>query len=242
MDAVVFDFDETLVDYRHGDSAAIDGVVGMLARPIDAGALLRKSQEAIRALYDSGLSLGSDIHRLRLKISLEHFGVAWDEAYLREYLRIYCREARPFPHVVAALEAISGKVKLGLLTNSMDSTEQRARIAASGLGRFFDRICLASELGCFKPEKEAFLAVLGQLNARPGTAAFVGDSEEHDIVGARRVGMKAIKRRTDASASTADYTFSDYRELEGILGRLGAFGSALAGPERRRSGPAEYLG
>ena len=218
LDSIIFDFDSTLVDYHYSDTQALNRVVDMLPIKIDNDQFRNKSGEIICQLYDQGLRLGSKVHKERLKITLDFFEIDWCESYLKEYLEVYINETKPYEFVFEFLDSLNGKIKIGLLTNSMDSFEQRARIKKSELSHYFDVVCIASEIGSYKPNREAFEITLRKLNASADNSVFIGDSEEYDIKGSKSAEMIAIKKDNKIVRPTiADYRFSDYRELNEIL-------------------------
>ena len=221
-DAVIFDFDSTLTDYHATDSKAISAVVALLPEQVNGSAFLERSGEIIRDFYNSGLRLGSEIHQRRLEQTVAEFGFDWQNEYLDTYLAIYLNETRLYADVLETLQNLQGKTRLGMLTNSTDICEQQTRIRNSGIAGYFDSICIAAEIGCFKPDKKSFLTVLEQLGARAENSIFIGDSEEYDILGAKNAGMLAIKKDNGQLRPTAaDYRFSCYSELKSLLVNMG---------------------
>jgi putative hydrolase of the HAD superfamily len=224
--ALIFDFDSTLVDFHAGDDAAIRRVIGLSGCTAAFEEFQDHSVSVLYGVYERGVDHGGDIHRYRLRETLAHFGTAWDEAYRQAYLDIYLRLVPVFPGVKEALALLrQAGVRLGLLTNSIDPVEQGQRIDSSGLRPFFDRVLIAAEIGVWKPDPEAFRIAADSLACRVEDCIFVGDSERHDIGGAKAAGMVAIKRtkgeaghgRPAASPSAADASFSDYAGLPAIL-------------------------
>jgi putative hydrolase of the HAD superfamily len=67
-------------------------------------------------------------------------------------------------------------------------------VAALGLTEFVDAIVFAAECGDGrgKPDRAPFVAMLKALNVTADRAVFVGDDMAADILGASRVGMRAI--------------------------------------------------
>ena len=58
-----------------------------------------------------------------------------------------------------------------------------------GLGRHFQAFAWSDVVESWKPGPEIFQAALDQLGAEPGEAAFIGDTPEADIIGARNAGF-----------------------------------------------------
>ena len=86
---------------------------------------------------------------------------------------------------------VGAGAKLGLLTNG-PSDLQRQKIAASGLGAYFEAIVVSGEVGVGKPDAAVFRVALDQLGAAPVEATMVGDTLARDIAGARAVGIRSV--------------------------------------------------
>jgi HAD superfamily hydrolase (TIGR01549 family) len=103
-----------------------------------------------------------------------------------------------YPGVGDLLADLGRCYRLGLLTNG--STEmQWDKIRLLGIERAFDAIIVAGDVGIYKPDPEIFRILLSRLEADPGTALFVGDSYDMDIVGAHGAGLDAAWIRTDGT-------------------------------------------
>ncbi len=77
---------------------------------------------------------------------------------------------------------------LGLLTNGL-SDAQWEKIHSLHMEPLFDAVVVAGDVGLFKPDPRAFVALLGRLSAAPSRTLFVGDSYEMDVVGAHAAGL-----------------------------------------------------
>ncbi len=221
IESIIFDFDSTLVDYHYSDTKAIHKVASLISEDIDKSQFLEKSGEIIVDICNSGAVLGSEVHKERLVRTTKYFGFEWKESYLAEYLKIYLNEIKLYKGVLEVLGFLKGKVHLGLLTNSIDIYEQKMRIKNSNLASYFDVICVAAEIGAYKPDREAFEIILSKLSSDPEKSVFIGDSEEYDIRGSKNVGMIAIKKDNNSQKfSIADYRFSQFFELFQILEQI----------------------
>lgn len=88
-------------------------------------------------------------------------------------------------------------IGLGLLTNG--GVLQWDKIRSLGIEPCFDAIAVAGDLDLYKPDPQAFRALLDRLGARPASALFVGDSYELDVVGASKTGMAVAWIRPDGT-------------------------------------------
>ncbi|HEY8284948.1 MAG TPA: HAD family hydrolase [Chloroflexota bacterium] len=125
-----------------------------------------------------------------------------------------------FPETATVLAALRPPYVLGLVTNGAPDL-QRAKIGGSGLGAWFEVMVVSGELGIGKPDPRIFTAVLERLRLRPDQAVMVGNSLDHDIMGARAAGIGSIWiNRVREAAPTGwapDATVSSLSELPALL-------------------------
>jgi putative hydrolase of the HAD superfamily len=97
----------------------------------------------------------------------------------------------PYPETKRVLSSLKRRgFTLGVITNATD--EVAWRLERVGLGGYFDGITYSQEARSEKPHSRIFRLALGRMDCKPGQAIHVGDSYEADVVGARRVGIRAI--------------------------------------------------
>ncbi|MEN6457566.1 MAG: HAD family hydrolase [Thermoguttaceae bacterium] len=103
-------------------------------------------------------------------------------------------------------------VKLAVLSDS-ESHEPvvRRRLADLGIERHLDAVVTSVDIGCVKPQPEAFAAALGQLETSASETIFVGhDVDELD--GAMRCGLTAVAFNHEPGV-TADRHIAQFRQL-----------------------------
>ena len=217
-DAVIFDFDNTLVDYVWCDTNAIKHVWRGTYQDIDFEEFMDQSVESLYKIYEENDS-DENIHENRLQRTMKHFNIKWDNEYLDRYFAKYLKEYHLFNGVIDLLEKLHMTTKLSILTNAPDIMEQKRRIEISGIGAYIKSIHIAGEIGHYKPEREAFLFAADSRGVSPDTCLFVGDSEQYDIQGARNAGMRTAKRLTEYSnkTSSADFVFSNFADLKRFI-------------------------
>lgn len=65
-------------------------------------------------------------------------------------------------------------------------------LAAVGLEKAVDAVCLPGRIGAVKPDPAMFGAALRELGTKPGDTLHVGDSVSEDVEGAQAIGMRAV--------------------------------------------------
>ncbi len=123
----------------------------------------------------------------------------------------------PFPETQAVVRSLSGRFKLGILTNGMPP-HQRRKLAASGVADAFDTVVTSGGVGVGKPDLAAFDAVLEGLGVSAGEVVMVGDTYERDIEGAVAAGLRAvwIDRRAEGE-SRSDVTCRQISSLSRLV-------------------------
>lgn len=211
--ALIFDFDSTLVDYHAGDGQAIEALLSLLPQKIDSKVFTDTSVQVLWDLYDGRRRLDGNLHEARFRYTFEHFRIDWDDRYLQVWLEVYLKTVPVYAGVRDLFERLHRQVPLALLTNAIDTVEQRQRIRVSGLEPFFKVVGIAQEIGWYKPKPEAFYWVAQQLGVRPEECIFIGDSEAHDIEGALAAGMYAIRKIKPAADQPASWLVNEQKAM-----------------------------
>ena len=98
---------------------------------------------------------------------------------------------RPFDEVPEVLRAARGQgVRLVVVSNWDVSLHDV--LADTGLAPLLDGVVTSAEVGSAKPDGAIFAHGLALAGVAAGEALHVGDSVEHDIVGARAAGIPAV--------------------------------------------------
>jgi putative hydrolase of the HAD superfamily len=126
---------------------------------------------------------------------------------------------RPCPWVRETLARLrQGGLKLGLLSDF----PPELKLEYLGLGDCWDTLLCSEETGRLKPDPAPFLALAKNMGLPPQRLLYVGNSVSYDIIGAKRVGMRAALvgpgfRKNRRFTGGADFVFSDYRQLSAYV-------------------------
>jgi putative hydrolase of the HAD superfamily len=84
--------------------------------------------------------------------------------------------------------------KLGIITNTVTSTEEHVRQALRKIDveKYFDVIATSVDIGHEKPDERIFMTAMRKLKVKPAEAVMVGNRISADIAGGNRMGMKTI--------------------------------------------------
>lgn len=129
----------------------------------------------------------------------------------------------PFPDAADVLRALrDAGMRIGLLTNASSTATMRDReLEAYGLLDLIDERMTAGDAGHLKPHPRAFWAVLDRLGVEPEEAVMVGDRLEDDVAGGQQVGMRTVWVRRNGSKPQngirPDATITALNELLDLL-------------------------
>jgi putative hydrolase of the HAD superfamily len=220
---IVFDLDNTLVDFMKMKDAAIDAAIDAMT---DAGLSMKreKVRQRIFEIYDrKGIEyqqvfdefLQSELGRIDYRILAAGI-VGYRRA--RDYVLV------SYPHVTVTLvELMKRGMKLAIVSDA-PRLQAWTRLCSLGIHNYFDVVVTFEDTAKRKPEPEPFAKALELMKLRPEEAMMVGDWAERDVVGAKEIGMKTVFARYGDSFGTgksgADFDLWDIRELVEIVDRL----------------------
>ena len=135
------------------------------------------------------------------------------------------KKMRLRPYVEPLFERLrrSG-VKLGIVSNR-EAVLTQFELDCYPILRTVRVTILSSEVGVQKPDPQIFRLALERIGSTPATTAFIGNDWTADVIGAHRVGLKAIylnDRLTEGVRVAADLP-----EVLEVAPTLEAIGSAL---------------
>ena len=218
--AVIFDLDNTLVDFMAMKRNAIDAAVNAM---IDAGLKLPTDEVKARidAIYkEKGMEFQTVFDELlydifnKVDYKILSSGVI---AYRR------AREAAlvPYPHVYMTLmELLKRGLKLAVVSDA-PAREAWLRLCYLNFHHIFHAVVTFEDTGQRRPQPGPFLKALESLQVSAKDALMIGDWAERDMVGAGQLGMKTVFARYGDTFGTveshADYEVNDVKELIEIV-------------------------
>ncbi|MCY3811643.1 MAG: HAD family hydrolase [Gammaproteobacteria bacterium] len=199
--AVLFDLDDTLVDFqysrRHG-LRAVQALLPALARvPLEELELVHDEQLHANYLRTLGGGLSDNAARVeRIRGICQRHGLQPNEKTVAQAAAAYAHaqqsNARLVPGVRELLDVLRGRVKIGVVTNG-PSARQRGKLERFGIRPDdLDALAISEEVGATKPDPAIFAFALTRLGVAPPRATMIGDSWENDVLGALGSGMAAV--------------------------------------------------
>ena len=221
--AVVFDLDNTLVDFMRMKEASVEAGVEAM---IDAGLKMSKD-EAIQKIFKIYDRVGIEDQRIFDRFLEEELGYV-EPKILAAGIVAY-RKAKEanlvlYPHVrYTLMELLKRGLRLAVVSDA-PRLQAWTRLVQVGLHHFFEVVVTYDDTQSRKPDPKPFLVTLEKLNVEPKEAIMVGDWAERDITGAIKIGMIAVFARYGdvfgTKNSGAIYEINDIIELLDIVDKL----------------------
>jgi HAD superfamily hydrolase (TIGR01509 family) len=202
--AVFFDFGGTLFTYgdvrgRWFYPLLVEAVewLGVDVEPKAAGrAYAEASQESFRAFHARPYYL----HRELFQDAFRRFGEAIGGKPTQEFLDWFHERQRKLvydrfqlrPDCVETLRELRGDSIHVSIVSNIDDDYLHPMLERCGLTEHLDAWTSSEEARSCKPDAEIFHYSMRKAGVRPEESVFVGDSPEHDVVGARRLGMHTV--------------------------------------------------
>ena len=226
--AVVFDFDNTLeewIPYEHEvDRKLAEKIEHEQGIPADD---FIKVWDNIKLSYLKSHSIPQDYSRDSwLNEAFAHFNKEVDvDAYVKYYWDELVSRIKPFPGVLEVLQQLSGKYKLGILSDSDGGRHWKLlRIKKLGIMPYFDAIVTSDDVGANKPHPRMFMHVCQELEVSPEECLMVGDKPPIDLSMAKHLGFTTVWMRQGLTEEARDVRYpyvdnviDDIKELLGLL-------------------------
>lgn len=222
---LLFDIDNTLMDFSAGEKAALYQTFEELGSPlsdeehqaylaINAGAWSR---------FEQGLLDSKTVQRVRFEQFLEYRrqDPARAQAVNDHYVENLGKQAVVMDGALEMLRHVKERYRLAVVTNGLHLV-QRARLDRSGFLPLLDGVFISQEMGVQKPTKAYFDAVFAAFGSGdPRHYLIIGDSLSADIQGGINAGIDTCWFRPAGMEPRADivptYTVRGYDELLALL-------------------------
>jgi putative hydrolase of the HAD superfamily len=225
--AIIFDLDNTLVDFMAMKEAAIEAAALAM---IDAGLKMSKKdvKEKIYEIYEAEGIEDQRVFDKFLTRALGTIDYRIHAAGIIGYRR--AREAALvlYPHVhLVLMELVKRGIKLAVLSDA-PRLQAWLRLCQLNLQHIFDVVITFEDTDKRKPAPEPFNLALQRLSVTPEEAIMVGDWAERDIYGAKLLKIRTIFARYGdrfgTKKSGADHEIDDIIQLLDIVDSLSASG------------------
>ena len=221
---LLFDADDTLLDFKLGEHRAITATLADAGLPTDDEVIATYSRinDNLWKMLERGEVTKDRLKVLRFTQFCEHYGFDCDGVALAEsYVENLKKQTVLLDGAEDVCRALYGKYKMYIITNGIEAV-QTARFGGCAIKEYFEKCYISDAIGVAKPKKGFFDAVAADIEGFDTSRALViGDSLTSDIKGGVEYGIDTCwlnptgKELPDGMDIT--YVIGDIRELLGIL-------------------------
>ena len=218
---VYFDLDDTLLDHRQAERAALadcrEHFAGQLGR--HSLAHIQKTYHRYNAPlwrdYGAGLITKNDLKRLRFERLLKTLEVdTIDPDVLGEhYLSRYAHHWSWIEGAEEAFHTIAGRFPVGILTNGFKEIQRAKLDRFPSLRERAASIVISEEVGVMKPNPLLFAHAAEKAGIAPEEILYVGDSLHSDVDGGLNAGWQVAWFRGEEGLREDVEVFEEWGEL-----------------------------
>ena len=192
---LLFDLDDTLLDFRKSEEVAFRAVLNKFSVPFsqDYYHEYRACSQALWKKVEEG-TISKD--RVRVE-RFENFFKSRDlecDAEIASECFLESLSSNPvlMDGAREVLDHLKNEYRLGVITNGIEEVQKR-RLDRADLNGFFEHVVTSEQVGVAKPHPDIFVKTMGLFGEDlVKKYVMIGDRVETDIAGAREVGMKSV--------------------------------------------------
>lgn len=216
---ICFDLDNTLFSHEKAFEKSIcfcfESILQKkdLLKDIDISKLFtvfKKYSDLFWTDYETGVLTPQEYRRKRFLSTVENFKLPFTtleaDEFHHHYYRVVDDFSEPYPYLHSLINnLIKANIKIGIITNGTADTQYN-KINKLELNEWISNDCIfvSEELKIWKPDRKIFDLAKTNLCSEGGYL-FVGDSWEHDVVGAIEAGWDAIFLNTRNEEPKTDH-------------------------------------
>ncbi len=221
---LLFDADETLLDFKLAEAQAIKATFEAFGLPTDAEVIetYSKINDNLWKMLERGEVTKDRLKVLRFEEFCEHYGFAPMGCELAEaYVGNLSLQTALIDGAEEVCRELSGRYKMYIVTNGIYSV-QRARFGRSAIKDYFEKCYISDEIGCEKPSRGFFDAVAADIpDFDISRALVIGDSLTSDIKGGIEYGIDTCwlnrSGKPAPEGMNITYIIKDIRDVLEIL-------------------------
>ncbi|MBE8989479.1 HAD family hydrolase [Nostoc sp. LEGE 12450] len=195
-EAIIFDLDNTLLNFELCERQAILGALEDCAVSLDLNGASKTIFLQVFETYNSKYwrqretFSPNELIEMSYRSTLAHLDIQTDQIsnLSQSFWHIFNHSAVMEPDVNEVLTVLVRNYRLAVITNGFVSA-QLPRMQAAGIEHFFEEVVVSEAIGFAKPSAEIFNHALSRLDLRPGEVLYVGDSLTHDYAGAMQANI-----------------------------------------------------
>jgi putative hydrolase of the HAD superfamily len=215
--AIIFDLDDTLIDFRERKKVLIKRSVEAMIKAGLEEDPIGLYDEFNKFYWDTGIE-DQNIFEKFLAKKYGHVDYRVLAHAIIAYRRANALLLKPYPNVVEVLGKLKKNgIKLAILSDA-PKLAAYTRLVEVGMDELFDVIITFDDVLEIKPSIKGFKMVIEQLDVKKEECLMVGDNPDRDVIGAKKFGMKICLARYERELKAdVDYSINDVKELLDIV-------------------------
>jgi putative hydrolase of the HAD superfamily len=199
---VLFDLGGTLITYEGRDQIAQAAAAALVRMGLDPAApevraARRAAAEEVEREYATRRSfLHRDLFRERVARTALRLGVDPPASVLDqftvEHTELLVRHMPPRPDTIATLQELRARGLYCAVVSNADDDYLHAALEHHGLAPLLDDWTSSEEAASCKPDPGIYDHAVRKAGLASDQLLFVGDSLQHDVAGAHRVGLRSV--------------------------------------------------
>ena len=190
---LLFDLDNTLVDFSGSEEKALDQIYRHHFRQTGSRHAFDNQFHLInRKLWqqvETGAISPREAGDRRFQKLISKLGSANDPNHIaNRYEKALAEHTAWLPGTQATLDQLAKHYQLGIITNGLTMVQQ-LKYAHLNMQRWFSCYLISEQVGIAKPNPKIFKQALADLKANPETTLMAGDSLSSDYQGALNSGL-----------------------------------------------------
>lgn len=217
---VYFDLDDTLLDHRTAEKAALADCCADHAAHFNGHDLghvqetYHRHNVPLWKQYAAGEIGRADVQRLRFERLLAEFDIDLDAAtFGQAYMQHYAQRWQWMAGAERAFHTVAERFPVGILTNGFADAQHAKLDRFPAMRERSDALVISEEVGVMKPHPAIFAHATEQAGVEAEQILYVGDSLHSDVEGGHGAGWQVAWFRGDASLRNDVLTFEDWDVL-----------------------------
>ncbi|WBL21880.1 YjjG family noncanonical pyrimidine nucleotidase [Zunongwangia sp. HRR-M8] len=198
IEDVFFDLDHTLWDFDKNSALTFEYIFKLNSIEIDLSKFLEVYVPVNFKYWENyrkNLVSKEKLRYGRLKDSFEALSYNLSDKDIAKLSNDYILYLSEYNHLLEggleALDYLSDKYKLHIITNGFDEVQHK-KMKNANILNYFETITTSEEAGVKKPHPTIFEMSLKKAKALPAKSVMIGDNYEADIEGAAAFGLHTI--------------------------------------------------
>jgi len=222
---VYFDLDDTLLDHRHAEYAALEEMHADPDQPFGGHSFdaVHEAYSAINPVVWRKYAAGEFTKRQakvgRFSQLLKRLGLDTDadEALAHRYLDTYSGHWKPLAGAFEAFDAIASTMPVGILTNGFVEIQEAKLRQFPSLSEASRAVVISEEVGVLKPDPGLFAEAARRAGTPASEILYVGDSLSSDVHGGVGAGWQVAWLSENEFDHPDVFSFTEWETLTDLV-------------------------